>query len=134
MAYILDSSLAASWCFPDEETSYTRAALRALEPAGALVPRLWAYEIRNTILVGVRRRRIGAVHAADFIGTLETLPIRVRDAVSYLSIYALAERHRLTSHDAAHLDLATRERLPLGTLDAQLARAATQEGVELFRP
>jgi predicted nucleic acid-binding protein len=44
-------------------------------------------------------------------------------------VMALARRHRLTVYDAAYLELALREELPLATLDAALAEAARREGV-----
>jgi predicted nucleic acid-binding protein len=44
---------------------------------------------------------------------------------------ALARRHRLTVYDAAYLELALREVVPLATLDQALAAAAQAEGVSL---
>ena len=44
----------------------------------------------------------------------------------------LADLHRLTAYDASYLELALRRRLPLATLDAALARAATAEGVTVL--
>jgi predicted nucleic acid-binding protein len=45
---------------------------------------------------------------------------------------SLARRHRVTVYDAAYLELALREGLPLATLDAALADAARAEGVALL--
>ncbi len=43
VALVIDSSLAAAWCFPDERTDYTNAILRAVAaPLEAVAPRLWA--------------------------------------------------------------------------------------------
>ena len=47
-------------------------------------------------------------------------------------LMALARARKLTVYDAAYLDLAIREGLPLATLDRQLERAALAEGVALF--
>jgi predicted nucleic acid-binding protein len=44
----------------------------------------------------------------------------------------LARHHRLSVYDAAYLELATRLRLPLATLDAALGRAARAEGARLL--
>jgi predicted nucleic acid-binding protein len=41
----------------------------------------------------------------------------------------LADRFKLTTYDAAYLELAYRTRLPLATLDDQLLGAASQLGV-----
>ena len=45
------------------------------------------------------------------------------------TITALAERRRLKLYDAAYPELAQRRRLPLATLDRDLAAAAGAEGV-----
>ncbi len=46
----------------------------------------------------------------------------------------LAHTHGLTAYDAAYLDLALREHLPLAMLDADLAAAARAAGVAMFSP
>jgi predicted nucleic acid-binding protein len=57
---VIDASLAAAWCFPDERTEYANGVLAAISDSSkAFAPRLWAYEIRNSILMGLRRGRIG---------------------------------------------------------------------------
>src|SRR5687767_14527764 len=113
--FILDSSLAA-WCFPDERTDYTNGVLQALSGSDeAIAPRLWAYEIRNSVLMGVRRKRITMTEAADFLESIQGLPIRLGDPVSYNNVFALAQAHGLTVYDAAYLDLALRERAPMAS-------------------
>jgi predicted nucleic acid-binding protein len=47
-------------------------------------------------------------------------------------VFALARRHGLTFYDAAYLELAKRERIPLATLDDGLADAARAEQVALI--
>jgi len=47
-------------------------------------------------------------------------------------VLPLAVRHALSSYDAAYLELALRKNAPLATLDAGLARAARDAGVELI--
>jgi len=71
--FVIDSSLAAAWCFPDERTDYTNAVLQTLSaPAEAVAPRLWAYEIRNSVLMGLRRRRITRTEAETFLGSIHS--------------------------------------------------------------
>lgn len=133
--FVIDSSIAAAWCFPDEQTFHTQAVLQAVaSSAEVLAPRLWAYEIRNSVLMGLRRKRISPKHAQDFLDTLDALPIRLTDPPSYDAVFQLAERHGLTVYDAAYLELAVRERLPLASLDDALNRAAMVTGVSVFQP
>ena len=48
------------------------------------------------------------------------------------SILALGREHKLTSYDAAYLDLALNRGLPLATLDKELRAAAKKIGVKLL--
>lgn len=54
------------------------------------------------------------------------------DPPSYQAVFALANRHSLTVYDAAYLDLALREGLPMAALDSALIRAAEQSDVPIF--
>ena len=47
-------------------------------------------------------------------------------------ILDLARAERLTSYDAAYLDLALRQNLPLATRDGDLAAAARRIGVDVI--
>ena len=48
------------------------------------------------------------------------------------ALMSLARERNLTVYDAAYLELAMREGLPLATLDRALEKAAIAEGVALF--
>jgi predicted nucleic acid-binding protein len=48
------------------------------------------------------------------------------------SLLPLAREHKLSAYDAAYLDLAIREGLPLATLDKGLKRAAVKAGVSIY--
>jgi predicted nucleic acid-binding protein len=47
-------------------------------------------------------------------------------------VHRLAVAHRLTSCDAAYLELAMRKKLPLATLDDELIRACNRTGHALL--
>jgi predicted nucleic acid-binding protein len=135
MSFVIDSSVAAAWCFRDEATEYTEKLLDAVSGfTDAMAPRLWAYEVRNSVLTAVRRKRISRLDAEEFLQLLPDLRIRLTDPLSYDKLFELAERHGLTVYDAAYLDLALREGLPLATLDGALIRAAANAGVAVFQP
>lgn len=132
--FVLDASVATAWCFKDEATRYTDAILRALSGmAEAVAPRLWAYEIRNSILMGARRGRTTRADAADFIASIADFRIRLLDPPSYDAAFVLADQYALTVYDATYLDLAMLENLPLASLDKRLLQAAEVAGVRLFQ-
>lgn len=123
--------MAASWCFRDEEHSDALAVWHRIRSDEAEVPLHWWFEIRNAILLGERRWRISQPEAAGFLADLRVLRIALTALPEEADVFALARRHRLTFYDAAYLELAKREQLPLATLDDALALAARAEGVAL---
>jgi predicted nucleic acid-binding protein len=136
MFFVLDCSVVMAWCFEDESVGYADAVLGALESAEALVPGLWPLEVANILLVAERRGRLSEAASARFVELLRGLPISVdgEGPVRALgSILPLAREQSLSSYDAAYLELAMREGVPLATLDRRLGEAASRSGVQLFR-
>lgn len=138
MAFVLDASVAISWCFPGdatEDTPYSRAILKRLEAEDAVVPEIWAFEIANSIFVSFsRRQRINEQQASEYVGLLKALPIRVESQELHLNIdlESLARRRNIAAYDAAYLQLALRLGLPLATSDDGLRAAAEAESVSLL--
>lgn len=132
MPFVLDASIAASWAFRDEEHPEARQALARLRTDEARAPALWWFEVRNTLVVNERRGRLREGDTAAFLRDLACLPIGLDHAPDEAAVLALARQHRLTVYDAAYLELARREGLPLASLDGALRGAAAACGVALF--
>ena len=84
-----------------------------------------------------RRGRIQPAEIPRVLALLAPLPIQVQAAAherARQEVLALARSEGLTCYDAAYLELAMREGLPLATLDGQLRDAAVRVGVPLFAP
>ena len=134
MRMVLDAAVALSWCFPDEADEYTQRILEMQKSGGAVVPTIWPLEIANALVVAERKTRIEASEAGQFIALLLELGLRGGAATSTQAlgeIRALARAHGLSAYDAAYLELAIREGLPLATSDDALKRAARKTGVAL---
>ncbi len=136
MPFVLDASVAASWCFRDETTLYNQSVLDTLMASYAEVPALWRVEVANVLATNERKGRITPAISAVFLEALAELDIRVEpDAtIGGEVLLPLTRRYRLTAYDAAYLELAKRRNLPLATLDKDLLRAAPLEGVALVSP
>lgn len=129
-AFVLDCSIAASWLFEDEATPETDALLHRLEMDKGLVPGLWRLELGNVLTQAERRKRIVPAQVATFLRLVERLPIIVdTDNRALEQILALARAERLTTYDAAYLELAMRQGAELATLDKDLGRAGRRVGV-----
>jgi predicted nucleic acid-binding protein len=132
--FVLDSSYALSWVFPDERNAQRLATLASLADlvTRAITLPLWYSEITNALVVSERRGRITVRDTEAFLEMIEALPIAVfGDSLLTLAAEAaaLARRHLLTVYDASYLWLAMEEALPLATLDEPLKKAAKKCGV-----
>ena len=130
MAIVVDVSIAAAWCFSDEQAEAAERVLDDLASLGGVVPE---HEIRNVLVVNERRGRIDHAGSTEFLMRLRALRLlQGYDAHDEDTIMALARKHRLSAYDAAYLETALRRGDSLATLDRELARAAAAEGVALI--
>jgi predicted nucleic acid-binding protein len=135
--FVLDTSIALKWFLEDEtDRAYSLAILSAVTddylPA---VPWLWYYEIANTILMQVRRKRIAFEQAAVYLNIIDEMLLEIDppDTSAVLRLPYLAGTHNLTVYDASFLELAMRLQVPLATTDQALIRAAAEAGVPLLK-
>ena len=137
-AFVLDASVAISWCFPGdpaEDTPYSRRVLSELAVNDAIVPEIWAFEIANSIFVAYsKRKRITEHQIHEYLRLLKALPIRVETQSLWANVdlESVARRQNLAAYDAAYLDLALRTNLVLATSDDPLRQAAIAEGIALL--
>ena len=135
MSFVLDNSVALTWCFEDERTPATTALLEQVGESGALAPMLWPLEALNGLLVAERCGRPDASLRQRLAGFLRALPITIDDETAshaWTTTVRLAERFNLSSYDAAYLELAQRHRLPLASLDRDLRAAASVLGLAVL--
>jgi len=135
MTFVVDSSIALTWCFEDEATQAADALLVRLTNEGAHAPSLWPLEVLNVLVMAQRRGRITSEARQDRLALLHALPITLDTETAeqaWTITNRLAERHGLTLYDAAYLELAQRFGLPLATLDTDLRAAANAVGVPLL--
>jgi predicted nucleic acid-binding protein len=135
MSLVLDSSVALAWVYADEATDAVLRLFDNVRIHGAWVPGLWRWEIANVLQLNVKRGR----HAEDFrdgaLANLALLPVKVdaeADRQAWSATLHLAQRHGLTVYDAAYLEIASRRKIALATLDRQLRAAAANDGIQLL--
>jgi predicted nucleic acid-binding protein len=131
---VVDCSVAAAWALMDEAGDWTRSARALVERDGMVVPWLFWFEIRNILIVNERRGRIDTADVERFIRELPKMIADVDDEPDGAAVMTLARSHGLTAYDAAYLELASRRKLTLCTLDQQLISAAPKTSVNLWVP
>lgn len=135
MALVLDCSIALAWFFPDEKTAFTEAALDLVALEECWVPAVWRLEFPNALLVAERRRRLSRAERHQVLDEASRLRLRVDATVAELrAISELAERHELSTYDAAYLELAARQAGTLITLNKELAAASVAAGIAVHSP
>lgn len=136
--FILDNSVAMRWHLDSGKQSdqqYAESVLASLAERDALVPNLWHLEASNILLGAEKRGDTSIGEVEKFIAQLENLPVHVDPLTanqSFTRTMALARAYKLSSYDAAYLELAIREGLAIATLDKALSKAAKKADIPLY--
>ena len=136
--FVLDNSVTMRWLLESEkpaDQNYAETVLNTLTHNRAIVPNLWHLEAVNVLLSAERRKEIAIAEVEKFISQLEKLPVQVDPLTAnqaFSRTLALANAYKLSSYDAAYLELAVRESLPLASLDKNLVKAAKKANVEIY--
>jgi predicted nucleic acid-binding protein len=134
--FILDNSVTMRWCFNSGEHPYADNVLEQLRARGeAFVPILWRYEVSAVLARAQNTGALTAQKVANFFANIQALTITVdRESSNRIltDVHELAVAYKLTSYDAAYLELALRRRLPLASLDDELRQACLNAGGTLL--
>ena len=139
MDFVLDNSVAMRWHLQSEKASdqkYAEDVLLRLTESDAFVPNLWHLEAANVLVVAERRGHTSTGEVERFLSQLENLPLHLDHLTAHQAfsrIFALSRAFKLSSYDAAYLELAVRRGLPLATLDKTLVKAAKRADVPIYR-
>lgn len=124
---VLDCSIAVSWLFEDEASETTDKILDMVKDRGAWVPNLWHLEVVNVLIQASKQNRISYASIPKRLEALSKLPVKTdleTHSRAFTDTIYLAEEQKLTSYDAAYLELAFRRTLHLATRDKALLKAA----------
>jgi predicted nucleic acid-binding protein len=136
VSIVIDASVTLAWCFKDELTAAVSRLLERLQTETARVPSLWPLEVANVLGMAERRGRITSAESTQLIDLLKTLDIVLDHETpthAFDRILDIARAQRLTTYDAAYVELAMRLGLPLASKDMQLCDAAERVGVIVLR-
>ena len=134
MPFVLDNSVVTGWYLPDQATAYTQAMGTRLEADRAIVPALWQLEFANVLKTACTRGKLSLEAARQIVDTVAMLPIEIDSGVAPgpRQLLELAMRYSLSSYDAAYLELAMRNGLPIASQDRRLREASLQAGIGLL--
>jgi predicted nucleic acid-binding protein len=136
MSFVLDCSVTMTWLFDHEATQETDELLGKLSGAEkAVVAQHWVLEVGNVLLNAELSKKKTAADTTLFLNLLNKLAIESDAHTGHhatTTTLALGRRHKLSSYDAAYLELAMRLGLPLATLDKNLRKAAHAEGIAVL--
>jgi len=132
MVLVIDNSIVLAWCLADEGDALADAAIRAVAVHGGIVPGIWWYELRNSLVVNERRGRLESADTQATLADLRDLGIVIDRDYDEGMVLEIAREHALSVYDAVYVEVALRRQAPLATLDIRLRQAAERSGVVLF--
>lgn len=110
-ALVVYASAVLAWCFEDEAGPEADELIERVATEGALAPAHWPLELANALVMAERRSRLSQADSAAFLARIALPPISIEPmnvARAFADVVALARTERLTSYDAAYLELAMR--------------------------
>jgi predicted nucleic acid-binding protein len=114
-AFVADASVAVSWSIASQSSALTDRLLDDVAAGGVIaVPPLWPYEVANSLMFLLRRRRIERGDYAAARSLMSKLSVSIDEESprrAWVHLADLASEHRLTVYDAAYLELAIRKQL-----------------------
>ncbi len=135
MRFVLDNSVTMRWLFGDgsaQDQAYASYVLDLIEDENVVVPGIWCLEVANVIARAESKYGLSEARSTEFLRVLHQLHIQIDGATSLRALndtLQLARRYNLSAYDAAYLELAMRESLPIATLDEGLIKAAEKGGL-----
>jgi predicted nucleic acid-binding protein len=136
--FVLDNSVAMRWLLDSPKASdqqYALSVLQSLTENDAIVPNLWHLEAVNVLVAAEGQNELSAGEVEAFISQLEGLPIKFDTLTAHQAfsrILGMSRIYKLSSYDAAYLELAVREGLTIASLDKDLIKAAKKAGVDIY--
>jgi predicted nucleic acid-binding protein len=136
MVYVYDSSFIGTLVIPDEKNLQVEKIHASLaEDEKIFTPQLFWYEITNIFNNLLLRKRYAFEEIVPFFSTVSKVGLitDTETGVGYSQkLFYLCNDYRLSSCDAAYLELADRKKAVLCTLDRDLKKAAENHGVEVI--
>lgn len=135
--FIVDCSCVAAWLLDDENNAAAdRLFRRVIDGERISAPSLLSYEICNVLVTAfAKRKRLSLDGFRTKMKLFGRLPIELdhdSDAMLTTRTVTIAMETGLSVYDAAYLETASRNSLPLATFDKSLSAAAKRIGVEVL--
>lgn len=134
---MLDASVALAWFIDPTVAPLARRVQQSLLRGDrATVPHLWRSEVANGFVMAQKRGILTTIQNAQAFSELDILLAQSIDDVGYdfsiQRVVTSAQSFAVTAYDATYLETARELKLPLATLDRDLAAAAGKAGVSLI--
>lgn len=132
---VLDCSVAVAWTMGEVHEDALQGIFQLGRREGYHVPSVWRLEVCNAFLSTLRAGKVDMERfVANFsdLGAIRVMIDNKTEHLAWTTTRDYALKHKLTSYDAAYIDLAVRKKAVLATLDKALARAAKVEGLHVL--
>ena len=123
-----------SWCLNEETVETSSKILKSIIRNEIIVPGLWAYEVANTLTISVRRNKLTVAETHSLLNDIQLLPIEFDKPTTenISSIFNIANEHKLSAYDAAHIELALRMNTQIASFDKEMIKVSKKLGIKIF--
>jgi predicted nucleic acid-binding protein len=133
MKYVIDCSFSSALFLPDENSDNVRNFFLNFKKNDIiLVPQLWWYETNNVLNISLRRKRLDKAAVLRILELINVINIETDSENGIIftkNVFEISQFYNLSSYDAVYLELASRKKAKLMTLDDELTKAAKKAGL-----
>ncbi len=133
MKYVIDCSFSSALFLPDEKSNTVQSFFSDLKSTDhVFIPLLWWYETTNVLNVAMKLKRLNHNEITVIIELFEKLPLEtdMNYGVQYSKgLFELSQLYKLSSYDAAYIELALRTKSKLLSLDSEIIKTAQLIGL-----
>lgn len=132
---VIDASFVVAYFVEETHSPAIRAIMNALTTQRLLAPVLLHWEVSNALAKKVARKQLDEPQALEAAIGIDALAIELRfPEADIAELMLVATQERLSTYDAAYLQLALDEHAALATNDQDLAEAALRHGLTIHSP
>jgi predicted nucleic acid-binding protein len=135
-AIVVDNSVMMRWLFQDGSESDQQYAQQVLTQIEAhkpqvIVPYIWVYEASFVVNYYAKKDSLSYATSINHLDSLFDLCAVIRGEEPPSKLFDFANTHRLSSYDAAYIQLAVQQCCPIATLDKAMIGVTERLNISL---
>ena len=132
--FVLDCSVMMAFLLREEEKEVHGKIEKIIKSGSVHVPTIWTYEVTNVLSISERKGRISEADIQMYGSIISAFSVSIDESSTtkaFTNTLNLSREYKLTTYDAAYLELSMRKGAVLASFDKALNQAAKKAGIQI---